>query len=209
MAKTLKGRDLLAELEGGGLADPGLDYDEVMAALARGLPPVSVLRPSLRGRGFFTNILSAEERRLWDLMDKLVAIARAPYLLPEAPDPPAVEWNRLADDLERTTGHRLDITFTWEQWSEDDYWMVGYLTDGSQRGAFMARWKALDGEHMLAELADRLCESHLHEEIWSGWPMCPNHPTRPMWATVNEDGQAVWQCEADPSDDVSLGHLAR
>ena len=189
------------------MAEPGLDYDEVMAELARGQPPIPVLRPSVRGEGFFTHILSAEERRLWGLVDELVAIARAPYLLPESPDPPAVEWNRLANDVERTTGRRLDVTFVWEQWSHDGYWMVGYSMDGSHPGAFMVRWEAVDAEHMLAELADRLCETLLHEEFWGGWPMCPNHSTRPMWATVNAAGRAVWRCEADISEEVPIGHL--
>jgi hypothetical protein len=52
-------------------------------------------------------------------------------------------------------------------------------------------------EHDLADLADRLVESYLAEEIWGGWPLCPAHPTRPMWPTIDTMGRAVWQCEAD------------
>lgn len=208
MAAKGDGRELLAELVAGGLAEPDLDYDQVMAELARGRPTIPVLRPSLKKRaGFHIHFSGPEDRRLLDLVDELVAIARAPYLLPQPPDPPAVDWSRLARDLERTADRHLDLTFTWEQWSEDGYWMVGYSMDDAPGGAFMVRWDGLDAEQMLADLADRLCESHLHETIWGGWPICPNHPTRPMWATVNAAGRAVWRCEADTSDEVTIGDL--
>ena len=37
--------------------------------------------------------------------------------------------------------------------------------------------------------------------------MCTRHPTRPMWASVNPAGLAVWQCEDEPSDQVIIGQL--
>lgn len=189
------------------MADAGLDYDSVMAGLARGLPPMSVLRPGLQRNGIHVYAHAVGGRPPWDLVDDLVAIARSPYLPVEPPDPPAVEWPRLAGDLERSANRRMELTFTWEQWSEDGYWKVGYTLEGSRRGSVMVRWDGLDTEHMLADLADRLCEAYLHEEIWGGWPMCPNHPTTPMWATVSETGQAVWRCGRDLSDEVRIGEL--
>lgn len=200
------GRQILAELQANGLAEPDLDYDEVMAALAKGLPPATVLQPSRRATGIHVEAFVGERARLVGRLDDLVAIARAPYLLAEPPEPPAVPWARIADDLERTTGRHLEIVFGWEQWSDHGYWAAAYFLDGARHGAF-GLWPDDDPERTLADLADKLCESCLHEEIWGGWPLCPAHPARPMWATVGEGGRAVWRCEADPSDEAVIGDL--
>jgi hypothetical protein len=65
-----------------------------------------------------------------------------------------------------------------------------------------------DPEKRLAIFADFLVESDLSEEVWGGWPLCPRHPNRPMWATVNDVGRAVWRCEADSTDEAEVGRLA-
>ncbi|MDQ1418466.1 MAG: hypothetical protein QOJ52_428, partial [Acidimicrobiaceae bacterium] len=70
--------------------------------------------------------------------------------------------------------------------------MCDLSLDGVAQGGCSFDWDVADPEASLVDLADRLCEGWLHEEGWGGWPMCPNHPTRPMWADVGEGGRAIW-----------------
>ena len=79
--------------------------------------------------------------------------------------------------------------------------------DRHYHGAMSWIWDSGDAECCFAELADRLVDGLLAEEIWGGWPLCPRHATRPMWARFNA-GRAVWVCEADQGDVVEIGRLA-
>jgi hypothetical protein len=47
-----------------------------------------------------------------ELIDRLQALARAPYEAMPWPDPPNVDLWRLAADYERTTGHHVE--FSWD-----------------------------------------------------------------------------------------------
>jgi len=203
VAAVLDGRVILAELQKAGCADGDLDYEAVVAELAKGTLPSWVLLPSRRTTG--SRVVSRRQRKL---VDELVRIARAPYLLDEPPPPPSVPWQRLARDLQRTAGRTLDLVFArWEQFSEGGYWVCEITMDGGVRGSFDFTDDDDDPESSLAALADYLCEGWLHEEVWGGWPMCVRHPGRPMWATVNGAGLAVWRCEADPSDEAVIGSV--
>jgi hypothetical protein len=196
------GRAILAELQQAGVADPSLDYEAVMAELAAGAPPLLVLRPAAHGIAVVR--LTAVQS---DQIAELPGIAREPYLLQEPPSPPVVPWHRLAGDLRRTTGRVLDASFRWEQFSDHGLWICDFTLDGGARGGFGFTDDERDPEGGLADFADKLCEGWLHEEVWGGWPMCPRHPDRPMWATVGRDDLAAWQCEADSSDEIAVGQL--
>jgi len=76
-----------------------------------------------------------------------------------------------------------------------------------QRGGLSFDDDECDAEATLAQFADKICEGWLHEEVWGGWPMCPRHPDRPMWAGVGRDRFATWQCEVDAADEVVIGQL--
>jgi hypothetical protein len=198
------GRSLLAELQADGLADRDLDYDAVIAELAQGAPPMFVLASRLSQSPVGSSVITSRQR---EVMDELVAIARAPFLAMTAPPEPNVSWGRLADDLARTAGRRLDVTLRWDQYPDGGDWICEFSLDGVGRGSCRVQWDGNDAEACLADLAGQLCEAWLHEDIWGGWPMCPVHATRPMWASVNEAGMAIWRCEAEASDEVIIGQL--
>lgn len=199
------GRRILAELRSEGIADPSLDYDEVVSELAAGCLPLLVLS-SRRNEGIDVVVgLSAREH---ELIDRLVVIALEPWTSREPPPTPDVGWGRIATDLHRTTGRTLVLTLRWKEYSDGGFWMADISIDGSPLGGTSFDWDEAHAEESLADLADRLCESFLHEEIWAGWPMCPNHPDRPMWATTDDGGVAIWACEAAPEHDrVPIGQL--
>ncbi|HZQ83677.1 MAG TPA: hypothetical protein VFA83_02510 [Acidimicrobiales bacterium] len=48
-------------------------------------------------------------------------------------------------------------------------------------------------EVFVAGLAEDLREFALDEEIWGGWPICPDHGTHPLEASA-EGGVAAWIC---------------
>lgn len=197
------GREIPAQLQADGIADDSLDYDEVVSELAAGRFPLLVLSPR-RAQGIGHVILSARQH---ELIEKPVAVAREPWTSREPPPRPDVAWQRIATDLERTTGRTLVLALRWEEYSDGGFWMVDISVDGSALGGTNFDW---DENHPEESLADRLCESFLHEEIWGGWPMCPEHRARPMWATTDANGIAVWACEAEPERDrVPIGELRR
>ena len=80
------------------------------------------------------------------------------------------------------------------------------MLDGRILGAF---GHGLPGrlEEFVAELTDYLQEGFLHEEIWGGWPLCPDHRTHPLSASVSEAGEATWFC-SDGSAVARIGWLA-
>lgn len=112
------GREILAEVQATGFADPDLDYDAVIADLAMGTPPSCALTKHRAG-GIGSRIVS---KRQLELADELVAIARAPYIATAPrPEPPRLDWARIADDLQRTTGRRLEVALRWEVYADDAY----------------------------------------------------------------------------------------
>jgi hypothetical protein len=197
------GRDIFAELQQSGLVVSDVGYDAVMADLVNGAPPILVLGGS-HGPAIGTRVISIRQRQL---LDELVAVARVPFSKSGPAQPPAVPWQRLADDLRRTAGRKLDLAFHWEGYRDGGYWMCELSLDGVAQGGCNVDWGQADPEGSLVDLADRLCEGWLHEEVWGGWPMCVKHPTRPMWAEMGESGRAMWGCEADHSDAVEIGQL--
>lgn len=200
------GREILAELQADGIADDSLEYDAVVQELAAGRFPMLVLSPRPH-QSIGQVLLSMRQHRL---IEELVAIAREPWTSQEPPPRPDVEWQRIAADLERTTGRTLVLDLRWNAYPDGGFWAADISVDGSRLGGVGFAWDASHSEECLADLADSLCEHSLHEEIWGGWPMCPRHPARPMWATTDGDGVAVWACEVEPERDrVRIGELGR
>jgi hypothetical protein len=197
-----EGERILARLKDAGLADPAADYETVIADLGKGTPPMLALAGPDRP-AFGSWVITKDQRTL---LDQLVAIARAPYRTP-APAPPITPWKRIADDLQRTAGRTLEGTFRWEAFKDHSFWVFDFSLDGEPRGGCGVFTGDGQPEDALADLADKLCEGWLHEEVWGGWPMCPRHPDRPMWAGVSEAGRAVWRCEADTADEIEIGRL--
>jgi hypothetical protein len=196
------GKRILAALQEAGVADAGLHYESVMAELANGAPPLlALLGPGASPIG--ERVIAIEQRKL---IDELLSIARGPWTAAAPPPEPTVPWARLAVDLAQSTGRTLALTFRWEAFPDHGYWVCDLALGGRRRGGC-----SFDGdddpEGGLANLADRLCEGWLHEEVWGGWPMCPKHPDRPMWAGLSEGGVAVWRCEADARDEIEIGQL--
>jgi hypothetical protein len=198
------GRDILILLQRSEWVDDDLDYDAVMADLADGRSPARAVAHDRRNASF-TAKWSAQDR---ELLNQLVLIARAPYLAMERPDLPSVNLHRLESDFRRTTGRQLVLGLRWEPYPTRSEWLCDVNIDGEAKGAFGV-FPADDGRpgEQLARMADSLCEGWLHEEIWGGWPMCPRHGTRPMWAETGSDGEAVWVCEADAAHRALIGEL--
>ena len=102
-------------------------------------------------------------------------------------------WTRIADDLRRTADRelvlreRLDVDQLGYGWLEIEVSLDGVVIGWFQHG------HSPDVEVFVAELADYLQEFALDEEIWGGWPICPEHNTHPLEATV-ADGTASWLC---------------
>jgi hypothetical protein len=180
-----------------------VDYDTVISELANGTPPMLVLG-RFHAPGIGTMVISTRQEQL---LEELVAVARAPFSQSEPSPSPAVPWRRLAEDLKRTAGRALDLAFHWEGYASGGYWMCDLSLDGVARGGCSFDWDEADPEVTLVDLSDRLCEGWLHEEVWGRWPMFRNHPTRPMWADMGEDGHAIWACESDPADAIEIGQL--
>jgi hypothetical protein len=102
-----------------------------------------------------------------------------------------VAWQRLADDLRVTTGRQLVLQLAR---ADDSYWWdIEISLDGNDIGG-IGRTFSEEPEDFLANLADALCESHLDEQIWGGWPICPDHGTHPLNAGLHETGKATWFC---------------
>lgn len=124
---------------------------------------------------------------------------------------PSTTGRAVAADRQRPgEDHRSDLSVAvhWDEHPHGGLWIADLSVDGSPVGATSFLWDDENPEVSLADLADRLCESFLHEEVWGGWPICPRHGSRPMWATVGDDGVAVWACEEDPERDrVRIGRL--
>lgn len=109
-------------------------------------------------------------------------------------------WDRIARDLERTTGRRLVLAN-----SDSDEWVVDIWLDDALLGAVGCSWDPSNPDEGVADLADRLQEHSLDEEIWGGWPMCPGHH-HPLEASVHE-GQAMWICPSAGTPVAPIGQL--
>ena len=111
-------------------------------------------------------------------------------------------WRRIADDLHRTTGHVLEVRDLSRAggWCEADV-----VIDGSILGGFGQGFSE-PSEEFVAELADYLQEMFLHEEIWGGWPLCPQHLNHPLAAGLSGTGEATWFC-SDGSAVATIGRL--
>jgi hypothetical protein len=123
-------------------------------------------------------------------------------------DADPVLWRRLADDLRDSTGRVLEITFDPVPDLEGSRgWEVAVAVDGSPAGE--GSWYTLsdDPEGRLVSLSDYIQDMYLNEEVWGGWPLCPRHPTRPIWPVVGSDARAKWRCEASPQDEAEIGRL--
>jgi hypothetical protein len=171
-----------------------------MSGLASGYGALALAsRPAAVG-GFLR--FSKRDSRL---LAELTAIARGPYEAVPWPEPPDVQLDRLVADFSRTTGRRLELQLRWENEPAGGMWLCDIAIDGKSRGS-TGRVGGVP-ELALAMLADRICEGWLHDEVWGGWPMCPKHPNRPMWAMIDSAGPACWVCEVDPKDRSAIGQL--
>ncbi len=99
-------------------------------------------------------------------------------------------WKRVAVDLFATTGltlflHRLP--------GSDDWWDVDVLLDGRAIGSFGRSFPS-DEEEFIVALVDYLCEFSLDEDVWGGWPVCPDHETHPLQPSMDGNHTAVWRC---------------
>jgi hypothetical protein len=80
------GRDVFAELQESGLVVSDVDYDTVISELANGTPPMLVLG-GFQAPGIGTTVISTRQKQL---LEELVAVARAPFSRSEPSPPPAV-----------------------------------------------------------------------------------------------------------------------
>jgi hypothetical protein len=194
---------ILAELQRRQWVDPAVGCDAVMAGLAEGRSAVSLLARDRHQASFLVRFSPGDA----ELVRELTAIARGPYLAMVWPDPPNVDLSRIVVDFERTAGMRLVLEWRWEQYPDDGYWICDYVVDsGADTGGIGEPWDDDDPEGNLVRLADKLVGESLSEVIWGGWPLCPRHPTRPMWPR-DSDGVASWVCEADSAHHVQIGQL--
>lgn len=99
-------------------------------------------------------------------------------------------WQSIADDLLATTGLTLFLLF---HPGIDEWWDVDVFLDEHPVGSFGRHFPTGESEFMVA-LADYLCEFTLDEELWGGWPICPDHGTHPLQAIVDENQAAIWRC---------------
>lgn len=99
-------------------------------------------------------------------------------------------WSRIVDDVFATTGRLLVLQ---PVAAPDGWWDCDVVLDGVSRGKF-GQFFPQEEEPFVATLADRLCDSYLHDDIWGGWPICPDHGTHPLEPLLDECGQAVWKC---------------
>lgn len=118
-------------------------------------------------------------------------------VLAEAP------WSRIVRDFASTTGRNLALN---AEFDESNTWLnIGAALDGRLIGSFSAS-ESPDEEVLVVDLADRLREFALDEEVWGGWPICPTHRTHPLEAALDRDGRAAWLCP-NGADGFRIGDL--
>src|SRR5665213_2649740 len=98
-------------------------------------------------------------------------------------EPAVVEWRwqSIADDLLATTGLTLFLRL---QPGIDGWWDIEVFLDDRTVGSFGRHFPTDESEFIVA-LADYLCEFSLDEEVWGGWPICPDHGTHPLQAELD------------------------
>jgi hypothetical protein len=99
-------------------------------------------------------------------------------------------WQRIADDLFSTTGQTLFLHIRpgYEAWCD-----VDVLLDERALGSFGRNFPS-NQEEFIADLADYLCEFAFDGQVEAVWPLCPDHGTHPLEATLDENHRAVWRC---------------
>jgi hypothetical protein len=98
---------------------------------------------------------------------------------------------RIARDVQSTTGRVLTVGV---DELDQDWVQVSVELDGDQLGSWGHAGFA-DGlvEMVTVQLADGLRENYLDEEIWGGWPICPDHE-HPLDPALDSSGVASWRC---------------
>jgi len=101
------------------------------------------------------------------------------------------DWTSLAADFETTTGRTLEL----ELESGPDGWMGFRVSvDHVYKGSYGTLYPE-DAVDRLVQLTNDLSAGFLCEEAGgSGWPVCPDHGSHPMNATVDASHRAVWMC---------------
>ena len=117
------------------------------------------------------------------------------------------EWQRIADDLRNTTAIELKVA-GYPNASMAGATQFEITIDGIDKGSFSNPYDETDPEVSLAHFADLLCEQHLHEEVWGGWPTCPVHQTHPLDPGMKNEGVASWICPADAVS-IRIGSLTK
>jgi hypothetical protein len=199
-------RRIWAELRQRDWVNPDLDLDEVMEKLAHNWEPWELLaREHDTDHGPIQVRVIRGPRPDQELIDRLRALARAPYEAMPWPDHPNIDLARLAADYERTTGHYLEFAWEYEAYPHAGFWSVMISIDGGVSGGV---GEELGGEPEadLVRLTDRLQSEHLGEEFEGDWPKCPHHRSIVM-LPKNEGGLAMWTCQADPTHRVRIGNL--
>lgn len=125
-----------------------------------------------------------------------------PHRIPDEAMVKIVPWHRIADDLFRTTGKRLNLRFSREV---SDWWDVELDLDDEPNGSF-GQYFPSDPEEFVVALADYLCESYLSVEVWGGWPICPEHKSHPLDPRLDKAKVAVWCCPKGTARQT-IGHL--
>lgn len=199
-------RRIWAELKQRDWVNSDLGLDDVMEKLAHNWEPWELLaRDRNTDNSPFQARLISGPRPDQDLIERLRALARAPYEAMPWPDPPNVDLGRLAADYEHTTGHHLEFSWEWEAFPHGGFWSVMVSIDGAVVGGC---GEGLDGnpESDLVALIGRLQSEQLGEEFEGDWPKCPNHRHIVMLPR-NDAGTAMWSCQADPKHRVRIGNL--
>jgi hypothetical protein len=116
----------------------------------------------------------------------------------------AAASERIGADLLRTVGHSLQIRLS----DNDDFGELLIYFDGAlDAGVGWPMGATI--EESVADIADRLQECTLHEEVWGGWPICGRpHHTHPLVPVVRA-AHAVWLCPADDETIAPIGELRR
>ena len=109
----------------------------MIAELGEGTPAVLVLSRRREHGIDGVVVLTADEQ---NLIDQLVAVARAPWIAVVPPPDPEVPWSRIARDVRRTAGRDLALTLRWEEYPAGGFWMCDVSLDGVTPGGMSVNW---------------------------------------------------------------------
>jgi hypothetical protein len=103
---------------------------------------------------------------------------------------------RISKDVLTATGLQLGLKFSRDVSQGrpfgDEWWDCETSFNG-ERGSGFGTFLPSGAEGLVAYLADYLQE-HFSQEIWGGWPICPDHETHPLVAELEMTATAVWKC---------------